>query len=77
MATKLIEIEAGLLARAHRVAEERGITVRQLVEEALERELEKGEEAVSGTRPRLASGRSADGSSAAETATEPIARPPA
>jgi hypothetical protein len=39
MATKPIEVDAELLARAQRVAEERGVAVPQLVQEALEHEL--------------------------------------
>jgi hypothetical protein len=39
MATKPIEVDAELLERAQRVAEERGVAVPQLVQEALEHEL--------------------------------------
>ncbi|HSS42797.1 MAG TPA: hypothetical protein VLK37_09670 [Solirubrobacterales bacterium] len=39
MATQPIEVDAELLARAQRVAEERGVAVPQLVQEALEHEL--------------------------------------
>jgi hypothetical protein len=37
--TRTVEVDAELLERARRVAEERGVAVPQLVEEALEHEL--------------------------------------
>jgi predicted HicB family RNase H-like nuclease len=39
MATKPIQVDAELLKRAQRAAEERGVAVPQLVQEALEHEL--------------------------------------
>ena len=46
--TRSVEVDAGLLNHARRVADERGIAVPQLVEEALERELA---EATPGPQP--------------------------
>jgi hypothetical protein len=37
--TRTVEVDAGLLERVRRVADERGVAVPQLVEEALEHEL--------------------------------------
>lgn len=50
MATKPIEVDAELLERAQRVAEERGVAVPQLVQKALEHEL--GEAAAKPERGR-------------------------
>src|SRR5437870_4787486 len=47
--TKTIEVDADLLERARRVADERGVAVPQLVQEALEHEL-SGAEAQPGSR---------------------------
>jgi hypothetical protein len=41
--TKTVEVDADLLERARRVAGERGIALRQLVQEALEHELDGDE----------------------------------
>lgn len=75
--TETVELDADLMRRARREAERRGITLRQLVEDALRQWLAReGRESRSRTaRPRLGVGRSTDGLSAAEVATEPVSRP--
>jgi hypothetical protein len=72
--TKRVELDADLIERAQRVADERGITLKQLVNDALERWLARDEQARH-RRPRVGLGQSVDGLSAAETASEPAARP--
>lgn len=50
--TRTVEVDAELLERARRVADERGVAVPQLVREALEHEL--GEAALASESPRRA-----------------------
>lgn len=72
--TETVELNANLVERAQREADKRGITLKQFVDDALERWLAREEQARH-RRPRVGLGRSADGLSAAETASEPAARP--
>lgn len=75
--TETVELDADLARRAEREAEKRGITLTQLVEDALRHFLareDRGSQSRSG-QPRLGVGRSTDGLSAADIATEPVSRP--
>lgn len=74
--TKTVDLDAELAERARREAERRGITLKELVEHALRRFLASEERTPPARkpRPRLGLGRSTDGLSAAEIATEPVAR---
>jgi hypothetical protein len=72
--TKTVELDAVLIERAQRVADERGITLKQLVNDALERWLTR-EGPAPPRRPRVGLGQSVDGLSAAETASQPAAHP--
>jgi hypothetical protein len=73
--TKTVAVDSTLLARAEREAEKRGVTLKKLVEDALERRL-ADEERSRRCSPRLGLGRSNDGMSAAEIASESVAAPP-
>lgn len=70
--TETVELNADLVEQ--READKRGITLKQFVDDALERWLAREEQARH-RRPRVGLGRSADGLSAAETASEPAALP--
>lgn len=73
--TKTVALDADLVDRAQREADKRGIALKQLVDDALERKL-TGEGTHGRARwPRLGLGHSTDGLSAAKTANEPV-RPP-
>lgn len=63
--------------RIHRLLDELPDSEVEPVLEFIVSRREKGEGAATHVRPRLGLGRSTDGLSAAETATEPIARPAA
>ena len=75
--TKTVELDADLVERAQREADERGITLKQLVNDALERKLTKEEQALRDQRrrPRPGQGRSTDGLSAANIAVDPVSLP--
>lgn len=75
--TETVELDADLAQRAEREAERRGITLTQLVEDALRHFLarEERESQSRAGRPQLGVGRSIDGLSAADIATEPVSRP--
>lgn len=75
--TKTVELDSDLAERAQREADKRGITLKQLVNDALERKLTKEEEALRNQRrqPRLGQGRSTDGLSAANIAVDPVSLP--
>lgn len=72
--TETVELNADLVERAQREADKRGITLRQFVDDALKRWLANEEQALH-RQPRVGLGQSADGLSAAGTASEPAARP--
>jgi hypothetical protein len=72
--TETVELTADLVERAQREADKRGITLKQFVDDALERWLTREEQARH-RRPRVGLSQSADGLSAAETAIDPVARP--
>jgi hypothetical protein len=72
--TETVELNADLVERAQREADKRGITLKQFVDDALERWLAREEQALH-RRPRVGLGQSVDGLSAAETASEPATRP--
>lgn len=72
--TKTVELDTSLIERAQHEADKRGITLKQFVDDALERWLARDEQARH-HRPRVGLGQSVDGLSAAETAREPAARP--
>lgn len=68
-----LSADAEALATLEGEARRRGASLSAVLAEAVE---EKAVAIRRGHRPRLGLGRSSDGSSAAETATEPIARAP-
>ena len=71
--TETVELDADLVERAQQEADKRGITLKQLVDDAIRRKLVSDKQTPQDRmhRPRLGLGRSADGLSAAKTATEP------
>lgn len=73
--TKTVELDADLVERAQREADKRGIALKQLVDDALERKLTGEGPRGRARRPRLGLGRSADDLSAAKTADEPVSPP--
>lgn len=72
--TETVELDANFVERAQREAVKRGITLKQFVDDALRRWLANEEQALH-RPPRVGLGQSVDGLSAAETASEPAARP--
>lgn len=74
--TTTVEIDAELLKRAKREAKRRGITLKEFVDEALGRFLATQDRGSKGRAPgpRRGLGRSTDGLSATDVASEPVAR---
>lgn len=72
--TETVKLNADLVERAQREADKRGITLKQFVDNALKRWLANEEQALH-RQSRVGLGQSVDGLSAAETASEPAARP--
>jgi hypothetical protein len=68
-----VSADAEALATLERDAQRRGTSLSTVLAEAVE---EKADAIKRAHRPRLGLGRSSDGRSAVETATEPVAHPP-